>query len=163
MGTTCLLVIDVQSGFLNDYTRKCLPTIHRLIKSSDYDFKIATRFFNPEESLFRKQIGWYKFSSPDDIRIDQIVEQNADIIIDKPCYSAGNQLLELVKSNSIDEVTVVGIDTDVCVLVNAALLFDHNISVRIDTRGCATNGGPEAERAAVKLLKRYVGRNFVIE
>lgn len=95
--------------------------------------------------------------------LDPEVERRADVIIEKPAYTAGQALLDAIAVHNIDEVVVMGIDTDVCVLVNSALLFDNGITVKIDTRGCSTNGGPEAEEAARKLLKRYIGREYVID
>lgn len=163
MSNKCLLVVDVQNGFISDYTSKCLPFIHDSLQSGEFDLVVATRFYNPEGSLFRKQIHWEKLDTSHEIALDPKVEQRADVIIDKPTYTAGQNLLDVIEDRDISEVVVMGIDTDVCVLVNAALLFDSGITVTIDTNGCATNGGPDAEVAAHKLLKRYIGRDYVIE
>ena len=157
-----LVVIDVQDGFISEYTSKCLPAIYELLGDDRFDVVIATRFFNPEDSLYRSQIHWQRLTESPEIDLDPQVERAADYIVDKPSYSAGQELIDIVRKENVDEVTVVGIDTDVCVLVNAALLFDNNISVSVDTRACATNGGPEAEKAAFRLLQRFVGRDYVV-
>ncbi|WP_408925530.1 isochorismatase family protein [Corynebacterium sp. YSMAA1_1_F7] len=163
MSNKCLLVVDVQNGFISDYTSKCLPFIYDSLQSGEFDLVVATRFYNPEGSPFRKQIHWEKLVTAHEIALDPEVEQRADVIIDKPTYTAGQALLDVIADREIDEVVVMGIDTDVCVLVNSALLFDNGITVTIDIRGCATNGGPDAEEAARKLLKRYIGWDYVIE
>lgn len=156
-----LLVVDVQNGFISNYTARCLPRIYELIHNGEYDTIIATRFFNPKGSLFRKQLNWDLLADPTETALDPEVEAVADHIVDKTGYSGGEALLDTIRKEQLEEVTVVGIDTDVCVLINAALLFDAGIPVSVDTIACATNGGTKAEQAAVELLRRYVGRDFV--
>lgn len=68
-----LLVIDVQAGFISDYTKKALPRIHQLLVSDEFDLVLATRFFNPEASPFRRFIHWERLSSPEEIAIDSQV------------------------------------------------------------------------------------------
>lgn len=160
--TQALVIIDVQQGFLSNYTKKCLPHIHHLIYQKKFHPIIATRFYNPKGSPFRKFIKWTKLSTPEEIALDAIVEKYSDFIIDKSTYGAGAQIAEILLAKNISRVTLVGIDTDVCVLQNAAYLFDHGFEVTVDTQGCATNGGQQADQAAYGLLQRTVGRNFVL-
>lgn len=163
MTKTCLLLIDVQRGFISDYTSRCIPFIHSTLEESTFDLVVATQFYNPTQSLFREQIHWHKFSDDSDIALDDAVREHSDLVIRKSTYSAGQDLINVLKVNKIEKVVVMGIDTDVCVAINSALLFDNLIPVTIDSRGCATNGGPEAEKAAINMLKRYIGYDFVIE
>lgn len=158
-----LIVVDVQAGFISDYTRRCLPRIYELLCSGRFECVIATRFFNKEGSLFRSRIGWGRLSTADEIALDPEVERYADVVIDKPTYGAGQPLIDELERRGIRDVVLVGIDTDVCVLQNAAFLFDQGFRVSVDIAGCATNGGPAADRAAVALLGRTIGRNFVLE
>lgn len=152
-----LIVVDVQAGFLSDYTSRCLPRVHELLASDEFDLVIATRFFNPDGSAFRTRINWDRLSSPEEVQLDRLVEARADIIIDKDTYGCGATLLSALKSHGISGATLVGIDTDVCVLQNAAYLFDHGVNVDVDLAGCATNGGPEADAAAARLMGRTIG------
>lgn len=157
-----LIVIDVQQGFISDYTKKCLPHIHALLKDDEFEIVIATRFYNRENSPFRRLINWHRLSSSEEIRLDETVAMHSDYIIDKPTYGAGEQISDILNQHKINKAVIVGIDTDVCVLQNAAYLFDHNFEITVDTRGCATNGGVDADKAAHRLLQRTLGRNFVI-
>lgn len=84
------------------------------------------------------------------------------MVIDKPTYGAGEAIERHLREHDIQRVTVVGIDTDVCVLQNAAYLFDHGFAVGVDAAGTATNGGPEADKAAIPLLRRTLGREYVL-
>lgn len=157
-----LVVIDVQQGFISDDTKQCLPYIHELIHQKKFDVVIATRFYNPENSPFRRFIRWERLSTPEEIALDEVVEKKSDFIIDKSTYGAGDKIANILVEKNINKVTLVGIDTDVCVLHNAAYLFDHGFEVTVDTKGCATNGGEEAQKAAYLLLRRTLGRDFVL-
>lgn len=157
-----LIVVDVQAGFLSSYTSRCLPRVYELLASDDFDLIIATRFFNPEGSAFRTRINWDQLSSPEEIRLDPHVEKQADIIVDKSTYGAGDTLITLLNERGINHATLVGIDTDVCVLQNAAYLFDHGINVEVDLAGCATNGGAEADAAAALLMARTIGDKYTL-
>lgn len=157
-----LVIIDVQAGFISDYTERCLPRIHELARSGRFEAVIATRFSNPEGSPFRRLIGWSRLATEEDIALDPVVEEHADVIIDKVTYGAGAELEKTLRASGIVEATMVGIDTDVCVLQNAAALFDRGFTVHVDLDGCATNGGPDADAAAAPLLRRTLGKNQVI-
>lgn len=157
-----LIVIDVQQGFISDYTKKCLEHIYQLLESQDFDTVISTRFFNPENSPFRRFIHWHRLSTDDEIRLDDTVAKHSHYVIDKSTYGAGEQIIAILNQMKIQQVTIVGIDTDVCVLQNAAYLFERGFEVTVDTKGCATNGGLEADKAAHRLLQRTIGRDYVI-
>ncbi len=62
---TALLIIDVQTGFINEHTQHVVQRIERL--QHQYSAVFATQFINPKESFFRKLINWHRFSegSPD--------------------------------------------------------------------------------------------------
>lgn len=156
-----LVVVDVQAGFLTEYTSRCLPRIYELLDSDEFSLVVATRFSNPAGSVFRTRIGWDGVSTRDEIRLDSRVEQRADAVVDKTTYGAGEELLDIFDEFGVSRATLVGIDTDVCVLHNAAYLFDHDVEVDVDLDGCATNGGPEADAAAVNLMARTVGSKYI--
>lgn len=156
-----LIIIDVQEGFLSPYTRKALPTIHALAGSGKFPLVIATKFSNPPGSPFRKRMNWERLSTPEETTLDKKVEAAAHIIIPKSSYSAGSHIAAVLREAGLHKALLVGIDTDVCVLQNAAYLFDHGVEVHVDMSGCATGGGPDADAAAFLLLGRTLGRDYI--
>lgn len=131
--------------------------MHELLESDEFDLVIATRFFNPAGSAFRTRTNWDRLSSPEEVQLEEHFERRADVIVDKDTYGAGQELVAVLEEHGIREATLVGIDTDVCVLQNATYLFDHGINVDVDLSGCATNGGPEADAAAALLMGPTIG------
>lgn len=48
----CLLVIDVQKGFVSDRTSHVVPQIKELMKTMSNTYKVVTKFINVEDSGF---------------------------------------------------------------------------------------------------------------
>lgn len=159
---TALLIIDVQNGFISDYTRKCLSTVHSAVASQKFPLVVATKFYNAENSPFRKHLNWHRLAEEEDTRLDAIVSENADVIVDKTTYGAVDRLDSIMQSRGLNEVLIMGIDTDVCVLQNAAGLFDLGYKVWVDLSGCATNTGPRGDNAAFDIFRRTIGEDQII-
>ncbi|WP_257158866.1 cysteine hydrolase [Corynebacterium cystitidis] len=160
--STVLLCVDVQNGFISDYTKKALPRIHSLVRREDFAVKIASQFINGEGSSFRTLIRWDRLSPASfDIQIDPVVKSNVDLIFPKFTYGHAAEVLSVMRSRNVNDILLVGIDTDVCVLQNAGQLFDLGARVYVDLDGCASNGGPEADHAAGRLMERTIGRDQV--
>lgn len=60
MTNNALLIIDVQKGFINEYTRELPGKIEKL--QNNYANVYAMQFINLEDSMFRKQLNWHKLS-----------------------------------------------------------------------------------------------------
>lgn len=159
---SALLLIDVQNGFVSDYSQRCLPHIFDAVERYDFGLVLATQFINVEDSQFRRLMNWNKLQSKHDIALLPPVENNADYIIKKSTYGAGDRIAELLRQHDVSTVVIMGIDTVLCVLQNAAQLFDLGFVPVVDLRGCASNGGPEADHAAIRLMERTVGKDQVI-
>lgn len=162
MTKTALLIIDVQNGFLSARTQKVLPRIHQLIDSGDFDLIIATKFFNPPSSPFRKYMGWDKLSTPEETALEEKVALAADVVIEKSTYGAGEKISAELKKAKISKVVLVGVDTEVCVLQNAGQLFDLGYEVRVDFAGCASGGRWVDDTIFAEILGRTIGRKNLI-
>ena len=60
MTNNALLIIDVQKGFINEYTRELPGKIEKL--QNNYANVYAMQFINLEDSMFRKQLNRHKLS-----------------------------------------------------------------------------------------------------
>ncbi len=82
---------------------------------------------------------------------------------DKPSYSPMSlALLQALKNDAITTVAVCGVDTDACVMATALGLFDAGFETFVVSDGCATSGGQEYHAAAIKILERNIGAQYVI-
>ena len=80
-----------------------------------------------------------------------------DKIIDKPTFGSkelGLYLEDLAKDNTIDEIEVIGLCTDICVISNALLIkaFLPQIPVTVDSSCCA-GVTPKSHETALEAMK----------
>lgn len=80
-----------------------------------------------------------------------------DKIIDKPTFGSkelGQYLEELAKENTIDEIEVIGLCTDICVISNALLIkaFLPQVPVTVDSSCCA-GVTPKSHETALEAMK----------
>ena len=64
MAERLLLVVDVQQGFINDFTRHIPATIARLIERERYDRILFTRFINRPDGPYPRMLGWSACEAP---------------------------------------------------------------------------------------------------
>lgn len=155
-----LLIVDVQKGFICDKT-KHIPS---LVEKLQYEYKhvFATRFINPIDSQYRKLIHWSKFT-PGSEEIDLAFTPKEGVnIIDKYIYTCvTDTFLTYLETNSIKEVIICGIDTDICVTKCAVDLFEKGYTPIVLKDYCASHAQDDVQEAALIILSRYIGREQV--
>ncbi len=158
-----LLVIDVQQGFIDKNTVTVKNRIDALIKSGIFDCVIASVYQNYEGSPISRLMDWHEMTSPDEQKITGETA-NADHFIYKSEYSAFNaSLAQILKNENGGElpecVFLVGVDTECCVLMTAADLFEAGIRPVVLTHYCGSSGGDISHNAGIVSLKSIIGEN----
>ena len=160
-----LVVIDLQVGFINDKTVKVVNNIRDLLNSGEYSAVIATKFTNMPGSSFDSFLGWKGMLDEEEKELLPFVEEYADCVISKCSYSCVNtnfiQSLVALCDGLPDEVTLVGVDTDACVLATAIDLFEMGIRPIIIEDCVGSSGGDECHEAGMLLLKRSIGEEQI--
>ena len=109
----CLLIVDVQKGFINDYTMHLPEKINNLYKS--YDNVFATKFYNKLGSFYDTLINWYSVRKDTEEFEFAFVPEERIEILEKSVYSCMNPFfLEKLNVLGIKNVDICGIDTDIC-------------------------------------------------
>ena len=159
--TSCLLIIDVQQGFINDSTKHIPILVAK--EQEKYQHIFISRFFNPPKSFFRNNLNWHKMDKNSSEWKLAFSPVERAIIIDKDKYSIVNsEFLKKIEEKKIKEIHIVGIDTDACVLYSTIALFDCGYKVKVLSRLCASSAGTEYHDMGIKLLIRSIGKNQVI-
>lgn len=161
MGESPLMIIDVQKGFINEWTAHVPARVESLQDS--FDQVIVTRLYNPQRSLYRRLIGWNEFSlgSVDTQLAFSPITQA--VILDKAIYSGlDDQLLKTFRAGAIARVHLCGIATESAVLLTAAALFEHGIEPVVLAHACGSDAGHELHEAALQVLRRMIGAKQVI-
>lgn len=157
---SALIVVDVQNGFINDYTRHIPERVVALIESGAYDPIFYTRFINMPEGPYPRFVGWDACMAPPETDLVDTVARHASpkTTFDKHGYAGLPDALErALLDRDIDRVTVVGIDTDMCVLKVAMDAFDLNIEPLVLTDCCASTAGLQSHLAGLAVLARNIG------
>ena len=122
----------------------------------------ATRFFN-RNANFSRQLSWNEMVSGRETELSTTLSPVVSKTFDKPSYSpVSPALLQALQSNAITTVAVCGVDTDACVMATALGLFDAGFETFVVSDGCASSGGQEYHAAAIKILERNIGAQYVI-
>lgn len=161
MAEKCLLIVDVQRGFINQWTAHIPAAVEAL--QQGFRRVVVTRFFNPEGSLYRRLIGWQRFAKDSDDFPLAFTPPAGAPVIDKPTYTCvGVKFLETLAGWEVGRVHVCGIATDNCVLKCAVDLFEAGIEPVVLAAACASHGGPDCHAAGIKLLQRFIGAGQVV-
>ena len=157
-----LLIVDLQEGFINDFTRHTLSWVRSLIELNhdDYAPLLFTRFVNVEGSPFRRFVGWHDCaSSPEtDLFPEMAPYAREKLTFSKPGYAGiSDTLATYLQDQQVKRVSIVGIDTDMCVLKVALDIFDLNIEPLILTDCCARTSGLQSHLAGLAILARNIG------
>jgi len=157
----CLLIVDVQAGFINEYTAHIPKLVEKL--QHKYKHVYAVRFYNKKDSLYRKLIKWDRFDI--DSADFQLAFSPAEHvkIIDKDVYSCiTDEFIQSLKQKNINEVDICGVDTDICVTKCAVDLFENDIIPFVLANYCGSYAGVDAHTTALKTLERFIGSDQII-
>ena len=161
MSGNTLIVVDAQTGFVNEHTRHVVPVVERL--QHGYDRIYATRFVNAGASPYRKFLGWRRFGARSADAALAFRPAPHAVIVEKRVYSCVSEaLLRDLRDRGAAAVSLCGIDTDACVPVSAVDLFQRGIRPVVLSQACASHAGPEYHKAGLRLLERLVGRRQIV-
>jgi nicotinamidase-related amidase len=155
-----LLVVDVQRGFLNKYTAHIPERIGCLIDASHYEQVLFTRFVNVPESPYHRLLDWHECAEPPETDIAPELSRFSDPnrIFTKLGYTGlSDELRQTLRRIDPKRATVVGIDTDMCVLKIAMDVFDLGIEPVVLIDCCASTAGLQAHLAGLAVLSRNIG------
>ncbi len=113
-------------------------------------------FSAPDGSLWDKQLHWTFPKQDTVLEIKSLIPQENYLYIEKETKSAfkGNKdLLAFLKENNIEEVHVIGLDTNDCVFATANEAFDLGFFSYVIEDCTASSQSPEIREAALMILR----------
>ena len=155
-GWDTLVVVDVQSGFLTTEALRTLPSrIGDFIRRDRPATVVATIYRNDALAPCRLLSGWAGCADAADLELAAPLPQLVDVVHVKNTYGCSDL-------TATGRTLVVGVDTDVCVTVVAAGLFDAGVDVHVALDLCDSSGGPSAHRAGGVVLQRILGEERLV-
>ena len=161
LDNSCLLIIDVQKGFINRHTAH----IPDLVEKEQHKYKhiYISQFFNPEGSFFREILGWNGMNKNSQ-DFELAFKPNERSIIIRKCqygFISPTFLNELEKKR-IKTVDISGMDTNSCIFKNGIDLLENSVTPRVLIKFCASTEGLEYHEWGIKLLARSIGKQQVV-
>lgn len=157
-----LIVVDMQNDFIDGALGspeavKIVPYVKSIIENFDGEvlFTRDTHYDNYMETQEGKNLpvphciyqteGWQIHSELETLRKTDA--------IDKVTFGS-KDLVDILKDKDIENITFVGLCTDICVISNAMLVkaFYPEIPVIVDAKGCA-GVTPESHKNALEAMK----------
>jgi nicotinamidase-related amidase len=158
--TEPLLVVDVQQGFINEFTEHIPARIARLLELGDYDPVLFTVFVNTDDSPYRRLLDWHASAEPPETEIaDELraATRHGGVYEKHGLTGLPDELTERLRSEGWEQISIVGIDTDMCVLKIAMDVFDLGIEPVVLVDCCASTAGLQAHLAGLAILSRNIG------
>lgn len=155
-----LLVVDVQMGFINDFTHHIPQRIIQLIEQGHHSPILFTKFVNTAEGPYNRFLNWKGCCSEPETNIVAELRPYADpqFVFAKPgLCGLPQELIDYLTQQQTSQIIVAGIDTDMCVLKIAMDLFDRGIEPIVLTDCCASTAGLQAHLAGLAVLSRNIG------
>ncbi len=155
-----LLLVDVQNGFLNNFTHHIPDRVVKLIRQEQHAPILFTRFLNQPDGPYTRLLHWEGCSEePETALVDQLTEfADPALVFAKPgLCGLPSELTSYLSQHQIEQVAIAGIDTDMCVLKIAMDLFDEGIEPIVLTDCCASTAGLQAHLAGLAVLSRNIG------
>jgi nicotinamidase-related amidase len=155
-----LIIVDVQSGFVNEFTHHIGQRVARLIERNEYAPVLFTRFVNTPDGPYQKFLDWHSCANEPEINIVPELQpwvQPERVFSKLGLCGIPDDLRSYLMEQCFERVFIVGIDTDMCVLKIAMDFFDIGIEPIVLTDCCASTGGLQAHLAGLAVLSRNIG------
>lgn len=156
-----LILVDVQPAFLNERSAHLPSRITELIKNIPYDAYVNALFHTEEGSVWEKQQNW---TCPKDenmvtipvVRDALIGKKTLEVLKETASVFKGAQnVAAYLKEEGIEEVHIVGVDSDNCVLATAYEAFDYGFVTYVLEECCDTSAPDDAfNQSAFSILRR---------
>jgi nicotinamidase-related amidase len=161
-----LVVVDMQNDFIDQAlgTKEAVGIVDNVArKIENFDGKVIFTRDTHCEDYLDTQEGKnlpvkHCVKGSDGWQISSKLPVKADaLIIDKPTFGSkvlGQKLEEINASEKLDEIEVVGLCTDICVISNALLAkaFLPEVKITVDASCCA-GVTPESHKTALEAMK----------
>lgn len=153
-----LLIIDLQPAFLRPHNQYIIPNIVTLLNKVSYDAYVEALFHAEEDSLWKVQQDWISPKNKDTHTKDQVaavLKNYNPLRILKSTRSAfkGNEdLTTYLTTQGIEELHLVGTETNDCVFATALEAFDLGFLPYI-IEECCQSGTEGRHELGVKLLR----------
>jgi nicotinamidase-related amidase len=164
VGKNCLVIVDMQKGFINEHTEHLPPKIAEFLEYHKFDCTIATRYCNSENTACYQLGKWFDcMEGTTSAEIVPEIQPYIDRIFDKRTFSGFTPELQLfLKQEQFNKLFFCGVNTDCCVLATIFSCYDNVIDCIVIEDLCASTLGLHKHQNAIALLKDNITEKRII-
>lgn len=154
-----LIVVDVQPSFLNERNEYIVENILKLLSQIQYDSIVVATFHAEKGSLWEVQQKWTCPQGNQTKTIEKLSEKLKSlnpietVKETKSVFKGDKDVENLLKKNGIEEIHVVGLDTNDCVLATAYESFDRGFVTYVIEECCQSSSSDLLHQQALKILQ----------
>ncbi|MEO8648008.1 MAG: isochorismatase family cysteine hydrolase [Acidobacteriota bacterium] len=159
-----LVVVDMQTGFLNDNSKSIIPAVVALIdKCARRGIpSVFTKFINQPESPYEILMGWQRVRDSPETDLHTAFFSRAEIVLEKHFYTAfTSEFDDLVRKNDWRSILISGVSTESCVLKTAVDAFERGLRPVVIGEACASDIGPDVHRMGLEILEVLIGKDQI--
>ena len=162
---TLFLIIDMQNGFINNYTEDLVGKIYdfqRRIK--DRVITAGTRYVNHERTACYLFEGWKScMAGSEEAEVVPALRQSMVKVFDKDKYSCWNdEMKEFVRENKIKKIYFAGVNTGCCVLNSVLDCYNDLVDCTVIEDLCGSTSGMKEHEAALTVLRSCITDGRVV-
>lgn len=160
----CLVIIDVQNGFIKQNTEHLPKKIAGFIDNHSFDSVVATRYCNNSETACYRLGNWKEcMTGTYDVEISSEIIPYVQRIFDKTTYSGFTlEFKDFIQHKGFDRLYFCGVNTDCCVLATVISCYDNIQDCIVFGDLCASTLGIAKHNHALDLLRDNITPQRVI-
>ncbi|MDE1875151.1 MAG: cysteine hydrolase [Patescibacteria group bacterium] len=151
-----LIVVDMQEGFLKTADQSIVSRVKNFIEQTRYDLYVEAVFHADKGSLWDKQTGWTFELEPTVPELRELLQRKNSLLVTKTTksvFDGDRDLIDLFKEKGIEEVHIVGVDTNDCVMATAYDSFDADFFTYVIEECVASSSGKKMHDYAIEILR----------
>ena len=165
MSNILFLIIDMQNGFINNFTEDLVPKIRDFQeKINDFVITAGTRYVNHEHTACYLFEGW-KSCMEGSAEVEIVAELRGSMtrVFDKDKYSCWNEEMKrFVREHEIKKIYFAGVNTGCCVLHSVLDCYNDLVDCAVIEDLCGSTSGPKEHEAALTVLRSCITEERVI-
>lgn len=159
------LIIDMQNGFINNFTENLVEKIRGFQTSvAGRVITAGTRYVNHEHTACYIFEGWKScMAGSKEAEIVPELRGCMERVFDKDRYSCWNEEMRaFVRDNDIEKMYFAGVNTGCCVLHSAFDCYNDLVDCAVIEDLCGSTSGVEEHEAALVVLRSCITKERVV-
>ncbi len=152
-----LIIVDIQDGFIKKWKGPFLQNLETLFRQESYDIYVEATFHAEKGSLWDKQTDWTFPYEPSIMLVQDFLREKKNVVSlikeTRSTWKGDKDITKIFKQKGIQEVHIVGFDTNDCVFATAQESFDLGFYTYVIEECVGASAGKKMHDYAIAILR----------